>query len=288
MNRLASFYVIPYLDLGVELTALPQGRAHWQNAAPSSDPPEDWEAVVKSHHLLRQGVQALRLSVTVGPPARLRQACVALVQAYAEFCPSAEFSWLNGSAPPHVGRGVLNYWLTRHDQTIIAARIAGALTDASAIYRCRLSSEEVVQEAARSNALVLAQGLGTRLFFWRTQQVQGPWENYASWETLWALGLRAKQMQSVDHSDFGKNSKNEWVVEPHGLTSRVDRLKDYLPEELCLRVKGLRGSGLYRLDLPANEIYMANVFDDGVFEVGGSSTYREVRVLLEHAAGIKV
>ena len=201
---------------------------------------------------------------------------------YAEFSPSPDLSWIGTSLEPYLGRGMLGQWLTNHGETVVASRIAAALGECSFMYRERLAPDQVIAEAARSHVLVLAQGLGTRVVYWRGDSLDGPWEQAALWDAFWALALKAKRMQGLDHADFGTRKDCTPLVEQHALVCRINRLKAKLPAADLRKLIHHR-DGTHILELHPAQIYLAEIFFDDVCEIGTDTNYRELREFLQNA-----
>ena len=237
----------------------------------------DFTAVSETGGRLSHCVSALRALFAPSPEQRLRNACVVLVQAYAEFSPKPHLHWLQ-VAHEIPAQGNLRFWL-EHNEIMVASRIAAALTEASYMFRCKVPPEDVLKEAARSHALVAAQGLGTRILFWHGKSVEIPWKGQSSWEVLWALCLRTKQGQGLDHLHFGSGGRMKALVSRHALAVRVDRLKNRLPHDLSSLIDGKTAPGTYLFRLDSKEIFLAEVFEDSIAETTGSMDPREMRTI---------
>lgn len=234
-------------------------------------------AVLETEIRLGRSVAELEGRLAGTPEARLREACVVLVQAYAEFHPRPDLKWLEPAGPSGAS-GVLRFWLENHDETMVASRVAAALGAASREYRGKVPAEDVLREAARSYALVLARGLGTRTMYWRGKRVDETAIGAALWDTMWALALKAKQGQGLDHEHFGTGSRGTGAVTRHALSCRVDRLKRKLPADFA-EINGEEVLGTYLLKLAANEIFMGEVSEDGVVEITERARSRAARSL---------
>jgi len=199
---------------------------------------------LNEHHEELQGM-------LTGPAAAQREACAALVQVYAEYCPKPELQWLNlprGSSM----RGHLQHWLAQHSEIAIADRIAGALARVAQGGGRQRTLAEKLQDAAQKHTLVLGAEPGHRYLFWKNEPVKGPWNQAALWDTLCALVLKAKRGETIDRFDVGPK------VTKHALACRITRLKNVLPRELAARISDA-GRGTYSLDVPADEIYPLDI-----------------------------
>lgn len=235
-------------------------------------------AVLETGKQLGGCVAELEGRLTGTPDARLREACVVLVQAYAGFHPQPDLKWLK-PADASGAAVIFRFWLENHDETLVASRIAAALGAASRKYRGKVPAEDVLREAARSYALVLAQGLGTRTMYWRGEPVNATVIGTAQWDTMWALALKTKQGQGLDHVHFGTGRQGKEAVSRPQLSGRINRLKTTLPGDLASRIDGKSVLGTYLLELAANEIFMGEVSEDGVVEITGRAHSRAIRAM---------
>lgn len=242
----------------------------------------EWSAANQAASHLRDSAKALEALLTVGPEARLREACVILTQAYADFSPAPDLSWAGAPVEPHQ-RGHFRLWLQNHDERAVALRIAAALGEAAVLYRRQLAADEVLAETSRRYSLVLAQGRGTRVVHWRGAKLEGPWENECVWKTLWELASGARSLQGIDHRNFGEHRDGGPRVNPHLLTVWINRLKNHLPPDFSKLIDGRTVPGTYKLKLTPKAIYLSEIFDDGVVEVRMSARSHDARALLAEA-----
>ena len=113
-----------------------------------------WESVGALH-------ESIRGAITVGVEAQIAQAATALVQAYRDYRPSADLSWLElPDATRRSGIGTIRHRIERRHDQVIGDQIAAAIRDLSGLYRESHSHEEALAKAVATKRLVLSSVLG--------------------------------------------------------------------------------------------------------------------------------
>lgn len=215
-------------------------------------------AVTETADALARSMGDFEALLTLGPHARLREACASLLQAYAAYAPRADLSWAR--MPSSAQAPTLAYWLESQQRTTIATRVAAALGEVVAIYRQPRSTEEAIRDLWRSYMLVVIGG-GRKQLYWRQEPVLADW-TAALWETLWALVRDAKSGGYwVNEQSFSHDGRGNLGLSRRALISRVSRVGKLLPPKLREQLEENEAS--YQLKVPNNEIYLAEVQPDG-------------------------
>jgi hypothetical protein len=201
----------------------------------------------------RQGWAELQRICLSGPGAQMREACIALVQVYAEFHLAPELEWLGVSAvAARRFKGHLRHNIesTRDLETL--DRIAGALGELKYLYRDLAPEDSAIDAAIATGGLVLIEK--TREAYWEGEKIDQEWRTFRKpWEFLWQLASNAKSVSPVNDMDlYGRPKPYSTVV------NRWSRLKKLLPASLSRHVipMGEEERAMYRLKYPSNRIHL--------------------------------
>ena len=107
---------------------------------------------------LQADVAALRVCCLTGPESRVRDACIALVQVYAEFHPAPDLAWLGiRSESIKRFRGHLTNRIMSSRELETLDRIAGALGELQLLYRDLRPEISAIDAAVGTGGLVLVE-----------------------------------------------------------------------------------------------------------------------------------
>lgn len=228
---------------------------------------------------LTEATERLKNLLTLTPQARLRIACVSLVQIRAEFSPNPDLSWI-GLDKRIVPRGCFRFWLTNHRKRGVATRVALALGTVSSVYRQPWSPEETVAECVRSHKLVVVDRVGAPAIFWEGKEVRSLEGMPTLAQAFTRLAMCAQRGARMDSSMFDLARPDDDFKPDGRLAIWICRMKDELPESLAdLTTHGKKG-GVYELDVPKNEIVVLRVDDGMVAIYSGLGTWQTLRAPL--------
>jgi hypothetical protein len=223
-----------------------------QNSRQEVVPP--WAAAVTALGQLREAHERLKDRCLAGPEARVRNACIALLQVYAAYRPRADLTWL-GLPPAWTRAPVIRHRVERQHDVRLPEQVAAALLDVAPLYRRDMDPAALIEETCRSCALVVVMGQGRREAFWQGRLLDVDWlAQRAQWEFLVELVKHASSKQGVDACDLGDGA-------PASLKDRRSRLKRLLPKDLDGRIKPA-GRGTYILALEPGEIRLLSFEED--------------------------
>jgi hypothetical protein len=214
-----------------------------------------WTAVGAARRDVREASEQLRDRCLFGAEARLRGACVALVQVLACYRPCGNLGWLG--LPPGLARGAI--WIRhrveqRQDATI-PDQIAGCLAEVAPLVRGRPDPEALVEERRQTHLLLVVTGCGRREVYWRGEPVPVDWSKQrAPWDLLIALAEQAQSARGADalHLDDGMGGSAK---------DRRYRLRKLLPQDLSDSIAPA-GRNTYRLALARGAVCLLRFEDD--------------------------
>jgi hypothetical protein len=213
-----------------------------------------WEDLSEAHRQLHEHFENLQDSCLAGRPAEIRNACMALVQVYADYRPRANLDWLG--LPPWVrtSRWIRHRVESQHDFSI-GEQLAAALINVSGMFRKDVDLDAVVKAKCQSCALVIVTGPGRRDVYWKGHLLKVDWVSHnGSWDLLAALVERVKSAQGADAVDLKLAIKGS-------LKDRRHRLKQLLPADLDEEIQPA-GRGTYRLALQPEKVCLLRFEDD--------------------------
>jgi len=216
---------------------------------------------------LRRNYAELRRACIIGKEAMVRNSCIALFQAYAEYRPLEEFTWLGlPSALPRNGQAI-RYRIESRNEYSVAEKIAAALVNIQPLYREEIDPESAIMEKCRTKSLVLVSGPGRREVYWKNELLDVDWEaNDGPWALFSALVERVKSRQGVDGT-YVRGSLKDFR----------SRLKKLLPAELSQWIRPA-GHGTYRFELDAGQVSELRISEvDRLEENSGGGTFVLVR-----------
>ena len=202
---------------------------------------------------LQAQVAVLQRCCLSGPESRMRDACIAIVQVYAEFHPAPELGWLGiKSESLEQFKGVLTQNIMSRRDLETLDRIAGALGELQLLYRDLSPEVSPIDTAVTTGGLVLVEQ--DRRAYWRGELIQRDWHDrkYRNhWAMLWKLALNARAASPVGNFDLYRNAVSNSTIH-----SRAMRLKTLLPPSLRELVQPGRERATYRLILPPVQIHL--------------------------------
>ena len=150
-----------------------------------------WSAAQRDFGLLDKEIVRLRHMLSSGNDAKLRHACLSLVQIHAAYFPESDFSWL-GEASDFVGCAAYYRDAIEHRENfLLAEQIAAALAECAECYRSRETPEEVLNKTLARHSLVLVEGIGRREAYWKGTMAGERWGGQpALWQFLLSIGRR--------------------------------------------------------------------------------------------------
>jgi hypothetical protein len=198
---------------------------------------------------IHEPLHKLEIACRHDPQARLREACVALVQVFAAFRPQTNFGWLGPAGQMAVNAASLRYFIERRADAALTDRIADALAEVKSVYRSAVDPDAAIHQAVQQVSLVLVDGRSRRELYWQGRLVDVDWlARRRAWTLLVAMVLNAKRKLGVDAcNDLGISLKDA-----------RSELKKLLPQSLfqCTAVN----KGTHRLNLAPEQVFVA-VFD---------------------------
>ena len=216
-----------------------------------------WNAVERVRAELHEKVDRLKIVCFTGSEARVRDACIALLQVFGAYRRRADLTWLGlPSESVQLAACDIPHRVKHRRDASVAEQIAAALTEFAGMYRRPFEPEELIEQKRQSHALVLVMGRGSRAVYWRDDLVAQDWSVHATpWDLLCVLAEQSKTGQGVD-----------WVLwrDRHDrgpLKDRRYRLKKLIPADLNQKIKSA-GQGTYQLDLRPEEICLLHYEDN--------------------------
>jgi len=202
---------------------------------------------------LEAGFDDLQLRCLAGPEARLREACITLVQIYAEFHTAPDLVWL-GTRRKSIERfrGVLRRDIISRRNLETLDRIAGALGELQLIYRNADPEVAPIDAAIAAGGLVLIER--DRRMYWQGTLIDRDWQSRKCrnhWNMLWKLAINARTASAVGNYDLYTDA-----VANSTLHARASRLKRLLPPALREFIVPGTEQATYRLSLPATQIHL--------------------------------
>jgi len=213
------------------------------------------EAEHAAHHELGQSCADLQRICFTGSDARLRDACITLVQVYATFHPAPELDWLGVSDwAIQRSQGILEHNIRSARDLETVERIAAALGDLRHLYREMTPAQSDLEAAIATGRLVLIRR-GPEVY-WEARRIDCDWHRHRKpWEMLWQLAANARMASPVNDIDLYQRH-----VSPSTMYNRWERLQSLLPASLRRYVFPGNQRATYRLQLPIHEIHL---FDSG-------------------------
>jgi hypothetical protein len=202
-----------------------------------------WSAGQREFGLLSEEVARLQHMLFSGNNAKLRCACLSLVQIHAAFFPKSDFLWL-GEASNFVGWAAYYRDAIEHRENfLLVEQIAAALAECAECYRSRETPEEVLNKALARHSLVLVEGIGRREAYWKGTMAGERWGGHSAlWQFLLALAEGVKAQPGVDCVKLDCSVKDA-----------RSRIKKLIPPELDTLIQP-NGRGTYVLKLPPQEV----------------------------------
>jgi hypothetical protein len=194
----------------------------------------------------------LQLLCCTGDDFRSRDACICLVQVYAEFHPRPDLGWLG--VPESIveqSRGLLQHNITRQRDLETVDRIAAALGEVRHLNREMAPDESKIDAAIASGGLVIVES--ERRVYWQREPVEADWRKHKKpWELLWKLAVNARMGAEVDHTDLYESAR----VSESTMRNRWSRLRAMIPGTLARHVEPGENTATYRLVLPIARIFL--------------------------------
>ncbi|MBW3598414.1 MAG: hypothetical protein KY475_14220 [Planctomycetes bacterium] len=195
---------------------------------------------------IHEPLQKLETLCIYDSQAPLREACAALVQAFAAYNPQADFSWLGPAGTMAGNASTIRYFVERRADAGITDRIAAALHEIGPLYRSDVDPDLLIEKMVRQSLFVLAYGKGRQDLYWSGRHLEVDWTRRGrAWTLIVALAENAKRGQGVDRcDDLGISLKD----------ARYD-LKRLLPADLFSLITV--SQGVHRLNLSADDLFVA-------------------------------
>jgi hypothetical protein len=202
-----------------------------------------WSAAQEDLTRLTRELVQLRHMLSSGNAAKLRDACLTLVQTHAAFFPESDFSWLGEASNFVVGAAYYRDAIEHRDNFCLAEQIAAALAECAECYRTSETSEEVLSKTLARHSLVLVEGIGRREAYWKRAMVGERWGGQpALWQFLLALAEGVKAQPGVDSIKLNCSLKDA-----------RSRIKQLIPPDLDSLILP-SGRGTYVLKLQPHEV----------------------------------
>lgn len=227
-------------------------RTALQESQHESDP--QGAAVTEARGRLQEDYEQLKETCCAGEQAKMRAACIALVQVHADYHPRADRDWLKLPFERARPSGTIRHQVERRHDVSIAEQVAGALVDVAPMYREGLEPTVMIAAKARFHQLVVVMGTGRREVYWQGQLLEVDWFTQdAPWDLFAALVERVKSAQGADAFDAKGGLSGS-------LKDRRHRLKKLLPPGLDEAIRSA-GQGTYKLSLPAKDVCLLRYED---------------------------
>jgi len=246
--RLPGDYITRMLRIRIEhwYTSLQRLTVRCQAVLRQQNAPQHVHAALRTClGRLPAAIRELDAALTYDAQAKLRQACMCLVQVYAACHTTDQLTWLGAAAEMRSGASHFVYHVERRANRELVDRIASSLAELAEFSRSQVPPQLIIQERVDDTPLVLVQSPGRNELYWQGEMVDFDVESSRSaWTMLVALVHKARRGEAVDDSDeLGITLKDA-----------KHRLKKYLPENLFTLIKSARGS--HRLQLTAEQIFV--------------------------------
>ena len=209
------------------------------------------EAEREAYQELDESHADLKRICLTGADAHVRDACITLVQVYAEFHPAPKLDWLGISDWAFQrSKAHLRHCIEAIRELETLERIAAALGDLQHLYRGSSPELSAIDAAIATGGLVLIKAEQTA--HWERKRIDQDWRRHRkAWQMLWKLADNARIASPVNDIDlYGKH------VSYSTMYNRWARLEPLLPPSLYCRVSGGAERATYRLDIPINRIYL--------------------------------
>ena len=213
---------------------------------------DSWEAVNVACGQFQEHSGQLRGRCLFGREAKVRNACIALLQVYADYRLGVSLDWL-GMPSPRRPLGLRRRVERQYDGSV-GEQVAAALLDVAALYRSAVDIPSLIEAKTRRHPLVVVMGRGRRETYWQGQLVPVDWTVHeAVWQFWSSLVEQVKSGQGVDAFDPDRGGRGS-------MKDRRHRLKRCLPQSLEQKVRPA-GRGTYRLTLSTDEVCLLQ-FDE--------------------------
>lgn len=206
-----------------------------------------WGDIVESCRQMHDDKERLREKSFVGPNARVRNACIGLLQIYLAYRPLVKLNWLGIAPALSGGCQFFRRQVEVRGDVDLGDQAVAMLLDVATMYRTGLDSATIIAAKCRSHPLVLVTGTGRREAYWRGKLINVDWSLHSAlWEFFAALAERATSRQGADMIDLTESIRGS-------MKDRRSRIKSLLPADLNEKIKPA-GRGTYKLALEPREV----------------------------------
>jgi hypothetical protein len=248
-------------------------RCDTARARTEADLGKQWGQVTGLGSQLDTKIKDLRQLCMLGPEARVRDSCVALLQIHAGFHQNTDLSWLGLVAKMIQNVSDIPYRVFRRREWEIPERAATALIDITDLVRRPQATEDLIEEMKTTKRLVLVEEERTGFLDGKSINkddfVNWHGQGNLAWELLWTFADRASIKRTVDRHELSNPNATRSQEPPtvQAIKDRRSKLKKLITPELNALIHTDDAHGSYRLVLEPGEICLLGWSEEERLEV---------------------